>query len=51
MLYTIFWVILWLMMGGGSISIGTMQFYALIVAILADVVIFGYLQRGWVRRP
>ena len=51
MLYTIFWVILWLMSGGAALAIGTPVFWALIVAIVADIFWTGYWNRGWVRRP
>lgn len=49
MLYTILWLIIWLMMGGTSISVGTGEFMALIVAILADLFLNGYLRPFWRR--
>lgn len=51
MWYTIFFVILWLMSGGGSLSIGTPTFWALIVAIIVDLVWNGWYSRIWQRRP
>jgi hypothetical protein len=47
MLYTIFWVILFLMGGGTNLTFGSMEFWALVVAIIADVFWFGLWQRGW----
>jgi hypothetical protein len=50
MFYTILFVILWLMSGGAALAIGTPVFWALIVAVLADIFAFGYLRRqAWYR--
>jgi len=39
------------MSGGAALAIGTPVFWALIVAIVADIFWTGYWNRGWVRRP
>lgn len=45
MLYTIFWLVMFLLLEKTSLSIGTLPFWGLVVAVLADLFYFGY--RGW----
>ncbi len=50
MLYTVFFVILWLIMGAPALMIGTTIFWALIVAVLVDIFWTGYWNRGYIRK-
>lgn len=53
MFYTIIWLIVWLLLGNLSFTFGTGgAFWALVVAIIADIFTFGYLRRApWYVRP
>lgn len=46
MFYTVLWLILFLLMEKTSLAIGTMPFWALVVAILSDLFFIGV----WPRR-
>lgn len=51
MVYTIIWLIVWLCSGATTFTFGTGGvFWALVVAILADIFWTGYWNRGWVRK-
>ena len=51
MLYTIFWLIMWLLLGESTFTFGEGgAFFALVIAVLADI-LYGYHTRWWVRRP
>lgn len=51
MFYTIFWIIMWLLLGKTTFTFGTgTEFWALIVAVLADVLYVGW-GRKWINRP
>lgn len=39
MFYTIFWFIIWLLLGTPALALGTPAFWALIVAIVVDILV------------
>lgn len=51
MFYTILWLVVWLIVGNTTFTFGTGgAFWALVVAIIADVLWVGY-GRKWYFRP
>lgn len=52
-MFTIFWLISWLLKGDTTFVFGSGgAFWALIVAIIADVFLIGGYRTGWlIRRP
>lgn len=45
MLLTCFWVVMWLLSGATSLSIGTPAFWALLFALIVDIFFYGYVRR------
>lgn len=50
MFYTVLFFIVFLLLGNASLSVGTLPFWGLLLAVLADVFLWSPLGRRWVVR-
>jgi hypothetical protein len=52
MLYTIIWLVVWLLLGNSTFTFGNGgAFWSLVIALIVDILWTGYWNKGYIRRP